>query len=99
MDHSINFSKYNPLAGSSCIKLPKEWDNPRKSLINIQYFNDNQSLKWCLIKYLNPADHHPARIRKIGRIFECKLDFKNKKFPIKIRGIHRIETKNKLCRY
>ena len=45
MDHSINFSKCNPLAGSSCIKLPKEWDNPRKSLINIQYFNDNQCLK------------------------------------------------------
>ena len=30
IDHSINISKYNPLAGSSYIKLPKELDHPRK---------------------------------------------------------------------
>ena len=30
IDHSINISKYNPLVGSSCIKLPKELDFPRK---------------------------------------------------------------------
>ena len=44
-------------------------------------------------KYLNPADHHPATIKKVGRIFECKLDFKNIKFSIKYRDIHRIERK------
>ena len=27
---------YNPLAGSSYIKLPKELEHPRKGLINIQ---------------------------------------------------------------
>ena len=30
IDHNINISKYNPLAGSSYIKLPKELDHPRK---------------------------------------------------------------------
>ena len=30
IDHNINISKYNPLADSSYIKLPKELDHPRK---------------------------------------------------------------------
>ena len=36
IDYDINISKYNPLAGISYIKLPKELDHPRKVLINIQ---------------------------------------------------------------
>ena len=36
IDHTISISKYNPSAGSSYIKLPKEIDHPRKGLINIQ---------------------------------------------------------------
>ena len=30
IDHNISLSKYNPLAWSSYIKLPKELDHPRK---------------------------------------------------------------------
>ena len=41
IDHIISISKYNPLAGSSYIKLPKELDHPRKELINIQNTDDN----------------------------------------------------------
>ena len=36
---------------------------------------------------LQPADHHPARIRKVGKLFEDKLDFENIKFIVKIRDI------------
>ena len=35
IDHNINISKYNPVAASSYIKLPRELDHPRKGLINI----------------------------------------------------------------
>ena len=42
MSHTISISKYNPLAGNSYIKLPKELDNPRKRLINIQNIDDNE---------------------------------------------------------
>ena len=31
IDHNINFSKYNPLAGSSYVKLTKKLDYPKKS--------------------------------------------------------------------
>ena len=42
IDHNIDISKYNPLAGSCYIKLPKESDFPRKGLINIQKIDDNE---------------------------------------------------------
>ena len=35
IDHTISISKYNPLAGSSYIKLSKELDHTRKGLIDI----------------------------------------------------------------
>ena len=41
VEHNISISKYNPLAGSSYIKLPKELDHLRKRLINIQSIDDN----------------------------------------------------------
>ena len=66
--HNIDISKYNPLAGSYYIKLPKELNNSRKGLINIQSVNDNECFNWCLVRYLYPADHHLARIRNIDEI-------------------------------
>ena len=32
IEHTISISKYNPLAGNSYIKLPKELDHPRKKI-------------------------------------------------------------------
>ena len=45
IDQTIIISKYNPLAGSCYIKLPKELDHPRKELINIQSIDDNECFK------------------------------------------------------
>ena len=47
IDHTIRISKYNPLAGSCYIKLPKQLDHPRKGPINIQNIYDNECFKWC----------------------------------------------------
>ena len=95
-EHNINISKYHPLAGSSCIKLPKELDHPRKGLINIQNINDNECFKRPIVRYSNPADRNPARITKADKYFTTKLDFKDKEFPVKIRDIHKIENKNSI---
>ena len=65
IDHTISISKYNPLAGSSHIKLPKDLDHVRKGLINTKNTDDSECFKWCLVKYLSPADHIPRRITKI----------------------------------
>ena len=43
--HTISISKYNPLAVSSFIKLPKELHHSRKGLINVQNIDDNECFK------------------------------------------------------
>ena len=96
IDHTISISKYNSLAGSSYIKLPKELDHPRKAFINVQNTDDNGCFKWCLVRYLNPADHHPARITKADKNFVKRLYFKETKFPVKTRDIHKIEKNNSI---
>ena len=60
------------------IKLLKELDHSRKGLINIKDTDDNEFFKWCLVRYLNPADHHPAKITKADKNFAKRLDFKDK---------------------
>ena len=78
IDHNINISKYNPFASSSYINLPKKLDHPRKGLINIQNTDDNECFNWSLVRYLNPADHQPARITKAEKNFAKELDFKER---------------------
>ena len=96
IDHTISISVYNPLAGSSYIKLPKELDHPRKGLINIENTDNNECFKWNIVRYLNPANHLPARITKADRDFAKKFDFKEIKFPVKIRDTQKIQKKKKI---
>ena len=53
IDHTISISKYNPLAASSYIKLPKDLDHPRERLINIQNTGDNECFNPNLSGSLN----------------------------------------------
>ena len=93
IDHTISISKYNPLAGHSYINLLKELDHLRKGLISIQNIDDNECCILSIVRYLNPANYHPARITKADKDFAKTLDFKDINFPVKIRGIHKIEKK------
>ena len=52
--------------------------------------------KWSIVKCLNPVDHDPSRITKAGKDFTKKIDFKDIKFPQKIRDIHKIEKMNSI---
>ena len=52
--------------------------------------------KSSIVRYLNPANHHPARITKTEKGFGKKLDFKDMNFPVKIRDIHKIEKHNSI---
>ena len=64
-------------------------------MINIQNIDDNECFKWCLVRYLNPADHHLARITKVDKAFSKILDFKYITFPFKVGDIRKIEEKKK----
>ena len=54
---------------------------------------DNKYFKWCLVTYLRPVDKNLTKIRKIGKDFAVKPDFKAIKFYFKIRDICKIEKK------
>ena len=89
IDHTVSISKYNPLAGSSYVKLPKELDHPRKGSIKFENAGDNECFKWCLLRYLNPAAHNPRRITKVDKNFGKRLYFKDINFPVKIRDFQK----------
>ena len=65
-------------------------------MINIKNTDDNECFKWSIVRYLNPADDHSAKITKADNDFAKKLDFKGIKFPVKIRNIHKIEKNNSI---
>ena len=93
IDHTINISKIKCLSWKQLHKITKRIT---KRLINIQNMDDNKSFKRCLVKYLNPADRNPARITKNDKNFAKKLYFKDIKFPVKVRDIHKIKKKNSI---
>ena len=49
-----------------------------------------------MVRYLNPADHHLARIAKTDKDFAKRLDLKDIKFSVKIRDIYKIERKSSI---
>ena len=50
-----------------------------------------------MVGYLYPPDRNPERIIKADKDFAKKLDFKNRKFPVKTRNIHKIEKRTLLA--
>ena len=43
--HNINISKYDPLADSRYMKLPKELGQPRIGLVNIENIDNSECFK------------------------------------------------------
>ena len=76
------------------MKLLKELDHLRIELINIQNIDHNEYFEWSLVRYTSPSDYHPPRITKADKDFAKKLDFKDIKFPVKIRDIHKTEKQD-----
>ena len=66
-NHYLNIVKYEPMKGSSYIKLPHELRNSSQSLINIKN-SDNECFRWCHIRHLNPQDKNPQRIKNSLKI-------------------------------
>ena len=65
-------------------------------MIDIKNIDDKECFKCCLVRYLNPADHHPKKITKANKYFAKSLDFRDINFAVKIRDIHKIENKNSI---
>ena len=97
-NHYINIHvvNYDPLKGSSYIKLPQELRNSAKGLINMKN-KDNECFRWCHIRHLNPQDKDPQRIKKTDKQFIEKLDYSSIEFPVTVKQINKIEKQNNIC--
>lgn len=60
----IHFVEYNPLSGSSYMKLPKVIAE-KKAVMIIMKNQDNKCFKWCITRAFNPIEKDPQRITKI----------------------------------
>ena len=81
--HYLNVVKYQPMKGSSYIKLPQELRNSKKGLINMKN-EDNECFRWCHIRHLNPQDIHPEQIKKSDKEYIDKLDYSGIEFPVTV---------------
>ena len=94
-NHYLNIVQYQPMKGSSYIKLPQELRNSAKGLINMKN-EDNECFRWCHIRHLNPQDIHPERIKKSDKEYINKLDYSGIEFPVTIKQYNKIEKQNEI---
>ena len=94
-NHFLNIVQYQPMKGSSYIKLPVELQHHMKGLINIKN-NDNECFRWCHIRLLNLKDKHPNRIKRCDKEYINKLDYSGIEFPVKINQYNKIEKQNEI---
>ena len=94
-NHYLNIVQYEPMKGSSYIELPQELNNPKKGLINLKN-NDNECFRWCHIRYLNPQDKYPQRIKKIDKEYINQLDYSGIEFPVNVKHYNKIEKQNEI---
>ena len=94
-NHYINVVQYEPMKGSSYIKLPQELRHHRKGLINMKN-EDNECFRWCHIRHLNPQDKDPQRIKKVDKQYVNNLDYSGIDFPVTTKQYNKIEKQNEI---
>ena len=94
-NHYLNIVQYQPMKGSSYIELPQELRHHLKGLINMKN-EDNECFRWCHIRYLNPQDKNPQRIKKSDKEFIKKLDYSGIEFPVATKQYNKIEKQNEI---
>ena len=80
-NHYLNIVQYQPMKGSSYIKLPQELRNSAKGLINMKN-EDNECFRWCHIRHLNPQVKYPQRIKKSDKQYVDNLNYNGIEFPV-----------------
>ena len=93
--HYLNIAKYEPMKGSSYIKLPNELRNSKKGLINMKN-EDNECFRWCHIRHINPQEKYPQRIKKTDKQYVGKLDYSGVEFPVGVKHYNKIEKRNSI---
>ena len=94
-NHYPNIVQYQPMKGSSYIKLPQELRNSKKGSINMKN-EDNECFRWCHIRHLNPQDKDSQRIKKSDKEYINRLDYSGIEFPVTTKQYNKIEKQNEI---
>ena len=89
----IHFNKYNPMRGSSYVKLP-DFIQKKRACINVENFDD-ECFKWAILSALHPVQHHSNRVSSY-KIYENELNFKGIEFPVKPKQVSKFEKQNNI---
>ena len=89
----ININPYNPLSGSSYIKLPGKLYE-KKAIINVKNENDNECFKWAITSAVFPAERDGERLSKQMRKDSEKFDWTGIEFPVSEEFIDKFEKNN-----
>ena len=94
-EHYINTVVYEPTKGSSCIPLAVGLRNSTKGLVNLKT-DDNECFRWCHIRYLNPQEKDPQRIKKSDKRMVEDLNYQDIEFPVSAKDYTKIEVQNSI---
>ena len=92
-NHYLNVVTFQPLTGSSYIKMPRVLRN--RSLINMKN-TDNECFRWCHIRHLNPQEKNPQRIKQVDKEYIKNLNYSGIEFPVTIKQYNKIEKQNNI---
>ena len=94
MSVNLDFSRYQPINGSSYFDLPPYLES-KKAIINVEN-TDNQCLRWSLLSALHPVDKNAQRVSKYKE-YESELKFDGIDFPTPIDQISKVQKQNELA--
>ena len=94
-EYYLNTVVYEPMKGNSYIPLQVELRNSAKGLINIQN-KDNECFRWCHIRYLNPQNKDPQRVKIIDKEMVAQLNYQGVEFPVNVKHYSKIEEQNSI---
>ncbi|XP_071055153.1 uncharacterized protein [Onthophagus taurus] len=90
----LNINKYEPLSGSSYIRLPEQIAK-KHACINIKNYDDDACLAWCLTAALYPTDFTQDRISSYPH-YSTVLNLNGIMFPVHLKDLVKIELMNNL---
>ena len=66
IQHQLVISEIASCKECSYFPLPKKLRNPVKGSAKIKN-EGNECFRWCLVRYLNPVNKNPAKIRNVDK--------------------------------
>ena len=88
----LHTTKWDPINAGSYIELPAALKN-KNAIINMKN-QDEECLKWCVLRALNPKDIHPERVDKDLKSKQDTINMKGIRYPVNFRDIDRFESQN-----